>query len=463
MQQKSIVKVFANVSYSTSNGRDDSFISGTGFVVSLKKNFIVTNSHIASNSRVQTLYVELYNQEIISANLIYEDPEHDFSVLKTTKSLMSSGVSEVRLSNSDITNKWDSVYSLSSSSISYGYILTAFASAGIFNSQVIVTDFPSDFGKSGSPLFNSKGEVIGLGFTSNKVYSAFLKVDYIRTYLSALLHNELPDRRSTGIVFEYCDLQNIAPYIKLSEASLLSYKENYSTTLAICVTRITKQAQLSNSPVQLMDVVLDVNDHKVAPHLSLLHKTIDYSEEIKMRIIRNSEEITLSINSFNLRCYEMKYMVLINGAMLYQSGYKETILFDIAMGKLFVSKIEPEEPLATLSNSQIDKISSTVVNSFNDFLQHLCDYVKEGSFIIQKRSFEIQPGYNNNFFLHHALTPSLIDIVDIVILFIYNNTKKQWEEYEISHDMCDENLTIDNYKDIMKIKSLEDIFSDSYY
>lgn len=134
---------------------------GTGFFISEDGN-IITNYHVVKNS--STIYVSTSNGERLLANVIGADEESDIAILDVEGSqhpMISFGDSEgIRIGDAVVAI--GSPFGLSGS-VSLGII--SGKNRKIDDSSIegfLQTDAAINLGSSGGPLFNAKGEVVGV-------------------------------------------------------------------------------------------------------------------------------------------------------------------------------------------------------------------------------------------------------------------------------------------------------------
>ncbi len=134
---------------------------GTGFVIS-SDGYIVTNNHVIEGA--DEIVVKLKNGKEYKARLVGTDDKLDVALLK----IKAHGLQTVRLGNSDAARVGDWVVAIGNP-----FGLEQTVTAGIISAKgrvigagpydnFIQTDAAINPGNSGGPLFNIKGEVVGI-------------------------------------------------------------------------------------------------------------------------------------------------------------------------------------------------------------------------------------------------------------------------------------------------------------
>ncbi len=188
--------------------------TGTGFMFS-SSDYVITSYHVVHGSK--SISVRLTNGERIDATIAIKDTNNDIAILKLSKS-PTSRQNIITLGDSTSVKTGDRVFT-------YGFPLVDLLghqeprySEGFINSLSGISNDPRLFqvsipiqpGNSGGPIFNEKGELIGIATSSidsvqtQKVFGATPQnVNFAikSSYINSLLPN-LPDTfiKQKGIV-----------------------------------------------------------------------------------------------------------------------------------------------------------------------------------------------------------------------------------------------------------------------
>ena len=139
--------------------------SGTGFLFG-SQDYIITNYHVVKGTSEVT--IKFLNGESINAEVVARDTQNDIAILKLTKS-PSFQSREMKFGVSSMVRMGDEVFT-----IGYPHIgIMGFKpkyTKGVISAVTGIKDDPTVFqttvpiqpGNSGGPLFNEKGEVVGL-------------------------------------------------------------------------------------------------------------------------------------------------------------------------------------------------------------------------------------------------------------------------------------------------------------
>jgi S1-C subfamily serine protease len=144
------------------------FGSGSGFVYS-RDGYIVTNHHVVEGATERGIEVNFYDGTIVRGEIVGLDPDSDLAVLRVN--LPAEQLQPVTLGDSDRLVIGQTTLAIGSPFGQRWTLTTGVVSAldrtiqGLTNfsiGSVIQTDAAINPGNSGGPLFNLRGEVIGM-------------------------------------------------------------------------------------------------------------------------------------------------------------------------------------------------------------------------------------------------------------------------------------------------------------
>jgi S1-C subfamily serine protease len=142
---------------------------GTGFMFSAK-DYVITNFHVVKGA--SSILAKFTNGQTVEAVVVAKDPKNDIAILKLAKSPPMSATS-IKLGDSSQARAGEKIFTI-------GYPASKIMgekpkySEGVINSMTGLKDDPAFFqvsvpvqpGNSGGPLFNERGEVIGITTSS---------------------------------------------------------------------------------------------------------------------------------------------------------------------------------------------------------------------------------------------------------------------------------------------------------
>ena len=135
---------------------------GSGFIID-KKGFIITNNHVIENA--EKIMVILHNDKSFEAEVVGKDPKTDVALLKIDPK--NTDLKAVKFGNSNDLRVGDWVMAIGNpfglgGTVTAGIVSARGRNIGGSYDDYIQTDASINQGNSGGPLFNLKGEVIGI-------------------------------------------------------------------------------------------------------------------------------------------------------------------------------------------------------------------------------------------------------------------------------------------------------------
>ncbi|MEM9290544.1 MAG: trypsin-like peptidase domain-containing protein [Acidobacteriota bacterium] len=264
---------------------------GSGFLVSAD-GLIVTNNHVIDNAA--ELAVTIEGREYV-ATVKGQDPETDLALLAVTEP--DRPFKYLSLGSSEDLRPGDWVMVIGSPlaldrTVTVG-VVSAKGRSGlgigtdISFDNFIQTDAAINFGNSGGPLVNLRGEVVGIATAINAVAENIGFAVPVST-----LKQVLPQLRETGRVrrgFLGVNIQNL-DYDSAQAFGLES-------TNGALVISVTPDTPASRGGLKHGDVIISVDDVDVVLNRDLIDYVATRSpgEVVKIRLLRNGEELTKEI------------------------------------------------------------------------------------------------------------------------------------------------------------------------
>jgi serine protease Do len=141
---------------------------GSGFIINAEQGLVITNNHVVSHAT--EVLVSLIDKKVYAAKIVGLDPKLDLALLKIydEKKKVPAGLKQVPLGDSERVRIAEAVFAVGNPfslqhTVTVGIISAKNRTIGIgpFD-NFLQTDASINPGNSGGPLFNMKGEVIGI-------------------------------------------------------------------------------------------------------------------------------------------------------------------------------------------------------------------------------------------------------------------------------------------------------------
>jgi len=268
---------------------------GSGFLIS-NDGYIVTNNHVIvggpAGEAVDRVTVTLFNGKEYEAEIVGRDPSSDVALLK----ILATDLPFVKMADSKKSRVGDWVIAIGNplglgNTVTAGIIsaLQRNIGAGGAYDRFIQTDTAINPGNSGGPLFNLKGEVVGI---NNRLISPVganigvgfaIPADEAIPVIESLKKGVRPERGYLGI--------SITP-VSEDLADALGLEKNRGEFVA----RVVEGEGADKAGLKEGDIVLRVDGREVTPEatLSYIVANIKPGTRIPLDILREGKPLKLT-------------------------------------------------------------------------------------------------------------------------------------------------------------------------
>ena len=273
----------------------DQASGGSGFLISAD-GYIVTNNHVVAGGpageAVDRVTVTLFDGKEYEAEIVGRDPSSDVALLK----IRATGLPFVKMGDSKKSRVGDWVIAIGNpltlgSTVTAGIVSALQRNLGMGGAydRFIQTDTAINPGNSGGPLFNMRGEVIGI---NNRLISPVganigvgfaIPADEAIPVVESLKKGVRPERGYLGI--------SIRPVDEVT-VDALGLEKNRGEFVA----RVVAGEAADKAGLKEGDIVLRVNDREVSPEatLSYIVANIKPGTRIPLDILREGKPMKLT-------------------------------------------------------------------------------------------------------------------------------------------------------------------------
>jgi serine protease Do len=263
---------------------------GSGFIVSAN-GLILTNAHVVDGA--QEVVVKLTDRREFKAKVLGADRQSDVAVIK----IDAKDLPTVVIGDPSLTKVGEPVLAIGSP---FGFENSA--TAGIVSAKsrslpddpyvsFMQTDVAVNPGNSGGPLFNMKGEVIGINaqiYTRTGGYQGLsfaIPIDVANRVQAQLVQYGKVTRGRLGVTIQEID-QALADSFGLQKPG------------GALVSSVEKGSPAEKAGLEPGDVILKLNEHSISHSSDLSSQVADLAPGSigKLQIIRKGTPITLTVN-----------------------------------------------------------------------------------------------------------------------------------------------------------------------
>ena len=265
--------------------------SGTGFIISAD-GYIISNYHVVAGAT--TLSVITADGVEYNASLVGFDEANDISVLK----IEATDLPYVALGSSDALVTGDQVAAIGNplgeltSTLTVGYIS---AKDRIINTDgtvlnMLQTDAAINSGNSGGPLFNMRGEVIGI--TTSKYTGTSASGATIEGIGFAIPIDDVKDIVSDLLEFGYIKTGYLGVMVQdVAEADA----QRYGLPMGALVMEVNAGSCAEKAGIHVSDIIIEVGGRKVSSinDLTKALRAFEGGENTVITVYRSGQELAL--------------------------------------------------------------------------------------------------------------------------------------------------------------------------
>lgn len=267
--------------------------SGSGFIIS-EDGYVVSNYHVVEDA--SKLSVITADGTEYPATLVGSDSASDVAVLK----IEATGLPFVKLGSSDALAVGDMVAAIGNplgeltSTLTVGYVSAKdrMVSTDGTYLNMIQTDAAINSGNSGGPLFNMKGEVIGI--TTAKYSGTSGSGATIEGIGFAIPMDDVADMLSDLIEHGYVTGAYLGVMVRDMSTEV---SQMYGLPMGVYVEEVTKGYCAEKAGMQAKDIILAIGEQKTENMAELTRalRKFKAGDSTTVKVYRGGAEITLDI------------------------------------------------------------------------------------------------------------------------------------------------------------------------
>ncbi len=270
-------------------------VSGTGFIVN-PDGYILTNYHVVEDAYKRHLSIDVmtYDGEKYEAAIVGVEPGNDIAVLK----IEAEGLSAAVIGNSNTLNVGDTIYaignplgelefSMSTGHVSaLGRVISTDEGESINMFQI---DAAVNEGNSGGPLYNERGEVVG-------IVTAKYSSSGVEGLGFAIPSNDANEIAMDLITKGYVS-GKAALGVTINNEYTAMYAQYYGMPLGAYVEAVTAGGAAETAGMQPRDIILWIDDTLIQNYSDLRQCLRRYhaTDEAVVTVYRNGEELKLTV------------------------------------------------------------------------------------------------------------------------------------------------------------------------
>lgn len=289
----SVVMVYSTVVYYSYGQQGTGTSTGSGFFIS-EDGYILTNCHVVEDA--QSVKIVTHNGDQYDARIIGSDSTSDVALLKVSGSTFPA----VRLGSSDALTVGDQVAAIGNplgeltATMTVGYISGKERSVTTDGTTInmIQTDAAINSGNSGGPLFNMRGEVVGI--TSAKYSGESSSGASIEGIGFAIPIDDAMEVVEDLMAYGYVKSAYMGVSVMDMDASVA---QAYNLPLGVKVVSVEADGPAQKAGIQTDDIIIGLGDAKVENYSMLGRELRKYEpgDTTTVTVFRGGQTIELTI------------------------------------------------------------------------------------------------------------------------------------------------------------------------
>jgi len=294
------VGISTEITYTNYFGmQSKSAVSGSGFIVT-SDGYIVTNYHVIADAYTQNYAVSvmLYNGDKFDAKIVGVEESSDIAVLK----IDATGLSAATLGDSDNLQVGETVYAIGNPLGELSFTMTSGMVSALdrdittqdsttgqtTTNNMFQIDAAVNEGNSGGPVYNEKGEVVGIvtakySDTGVEGLGFAIPINDVTDIVDQLITNGyVSGKANFGITVTTVD-STVAQYYNMVEGAYV-----YSVEQGSCSDK---------AGLKVGDIITAINDVTVKSSSELTNEKKNYKagDVVKLKVYRQGEYIDLTV------------------------------------------------------------------------------------------------------------------------------------------------------------------------
>ena len=290
---QSVVLITCTVQSTTFGQVMEGSATGSGFILT-ENGYVVTNAHVVEGATAIT--VSTHAGEQMEAKLIGSDTTNDVAVLKVE----AENLPAVTVGSSDDLIVGDQVVAIGNplgeltSTMTVGYVSAKDRDVTTDNTiiNMIQTDAAINSGNSGGPLFNMKGEVVGI--TTAKYSGSSASGASIESIGFAIPIDDVIGMLNDLKDYGYVTGAYLGVMVSNMDAETAAY---YGFPVGVYIQEVTPGYCAEKAGLQAKDIIVKLGEYKVGNLTELTRALRNYKagDTTEITVYRGGAEVVLSI------------------------------------------------------------------------------------------------------------------------------------------------------------------------
>lgn len=363
----------------------------TGFVVDAERGIIATNRHVTGSSP-SYVKINFHDGSFTEANILYYDPTHDFGFYKIDPTEVDFELEAVTLGEWDKLSLGDELLLIGNNekeeySIKFGTIANLNVNKGDRHSSYIHTTFDRTGGSSGSPVWNTAGEVIAIHARGTDTSSFELPIDYLIDSLK-LIQNMTPIRRGEiGVDLELISIGEAIKHFNFPEELRKEIGPSKAGTPKVIQIESILPRTTGENLLLASDIIYRINDELIRDDLYTFDSILNMKvgQDVSLNIYRNGENLNINVPVEDLEEKKVERFVRFGGGVFHDITPHLRGLLYLGADGVYLPHASPGSSFSRVGVQERNGNSKVVILNINgkqirnldDFIE-ACETITDG-------------------------------------------------------------------------------------
>ena len=354
----------------------------TGFIIDAERGLIATNQHV-TGSGPSYIKINFHDGSFTEAWLLYYDPTHDFGFYQMDPQTVLFELQAVSFGSWRDLSMGDELLLIGNNekeeySIKYGTVANLNVNKGDRHSSYLHTTFDRTGGSSGSPVWNTKGDVVAIHARGSDTSSFELPIDYLKDALAKVQQNQPIQRGEIGVDLELISIGEAIRHFRLPESCREEIgMPQTGTPRVIQIESIVPQTT-GVGRLRASDVIYRINAKLIRDDLYIFDAMLNQhvGQEIQLNIYRNGEMVQIEVPVEDLEQKKIRKFVRFGGAIFHEITPKLRHLLYFDIDGVYMSYAEAGSSFSQAGRRERSGNSKIVILEINgQRTQNLADFI----------------------------------------------------------------------------------------
>jgi S1-C subfamily serine protease len=295
----------------------------TGFIVDAQRGIIATNRHVTGSSP-SYVKINFFDGSFTEAKVLYYDPTHDFGFYQINPAEVEFSLQAVQLGEWRSLALGDDLLLIGNNekeeySIKFGTVANLNVNKGDRHSSYIHTTFDRTGGSSGSPVWNTKSEVIAIHARGTDTSSFELPINYLKDSLTKIQAQMPVQRGEVGVDLELISIGEAIKHFRLPESSRAEIGPSETGTPKVIQIESTIPKTTGEHSLRASDIIYRIDGKLIRDDLytfdAILNEAV--GKDVALDIYRNGTAMTVKVPVEDMELKKLQRFVRFAGSVFH--------------------------------------------------------------------------------------------------------------------------------------------------